>query len=114
MPGARSGRATYAHAKVEGLPKLLRILDVNTILAQGDWRAGVTEATQYLFAVLQKRTPVGKEKSILKAERWEVQQVGVPRWGRVEIPNLPTRGSFRYGGALQGSKRIPYHYRAGV
>lgn len=107
-----SGRATYAHVQIEGLPKLMAMLDTNTILAQGGWREGVTEATKYLFDTLQKRTPRGKG-DLLAAEKWEVQQVGVPRWGRVEIPNLPTRNGFRYGGALQGSKRVAYRYRMG-
>ncbi len=101
----------FAHARIENLAELNKRLETDELLGRAFGDA-MRQSIGTMYASLMKWVP--RESGALAASvHHEVQQARVPRWGRVFIQTMPTRNGFRYGGALEGSKKVKFRYRSG-
>ncbi len=101
----------FVHARIENLAEINKRLETDEVLGRafGDaMRASIAS----MYGSLMRWVPRGKGALAASIEH-EVQQAPVPRWGRVFIRTMPTRRGFRYGGALEGSKKIRFRYSSG-
>lgn len=112
LQGARrssGGGARYANVRLEGYEQLQRKLNLDTMIGR-PWKSAWHKATKVLYENVRKWAPVGETGRTKGAVGYDVDYSRVPRWARVHMRYMPTKKGFRYGGALEGSRRIPYEY----
>ena len=76
------------------------------------WSRYMREGGRVLEAAAEKRAPRGTSLSLSRSITLHVDPSPFPVWAKVTA-NAVSEGGFRYGWALQGSKKIPYTYRRG-
>ena len=76
------------------------------------WRRALVKGTKKMFANARARAPRGETNQLLSNLEMSVDARKVPLWGKVDTH--AERGGFRYGWALQGSKRIKYRNQSGA
>jgi len=92
-----------------GMPEVVKRLEPGSLYGSALKRA-LEDTRDYGDRLMHKRVP--KLTGALEAAIvTRIDSREVPLWASIEIPNMPTRNGFRYGGALEGSDR--YHYRSG-
>lgn len=101
----------YAHGYIDGLPRLMEKLESGNFI----WhpvREAVEKGTERIYDFATSWAPWGTGKTAVSIGK-ETSRGSRPPWGRVDMRRMPTRKGFRYPGALEGSRKIPYKYRSG-
>jgi len=103
-------------AGIDGLPELKKALEVDEILGE-QWGVALDEAASVLEDNMKATAPRGKTGNLVGSIKRKVQSRMPPMWAKVSS-NVTVKGgrgkrrpgekAFRYGWALNYSKRIPY------
>lgn len=89
----------------------LQHLLTGTNLLGGDIRRVLTETIEEGEVKVFSRAPVGETHALAMSVASSVDPRPIPLWAKITAD--ATNGGFRYGWALQGSKRLVYTYRHG-
>lgn len=104
---------SLVEAKLDGktLDRLLAKLSGQALFAP-DVRRILTETVEEGAARVQSRAPLGQTFALWGSVEHAVDPRPMPHWAKITA-DASNRG-FRYGWALQASKRITYRYRHGT
>lgn len=96
---------------IQGIPEIVKKLEPGTLYGRA-LKEVMDETRKYGYQTMtQKRAPVGETGDLVAAVDSRLDTREVPLFASVEIPHLPTKEGFRYGGALEGGSK--YRYRSG-
>lgn len=82
-----------------------------TTLVGADLTAALRETVADGVDRIRGRAPIGRTSVLASSVSGAIDHRSIPLWGKITAD--ASRGGFRYGWALQASKRVRYHYRHG-
>lgn len=95
------------------IPDLTRLRrHLGPTLYSAAWARYIRQGGQVLEAAAYKRVPVGETFNLASSITLSVDQSPFPTWAKVTASAV-SEGGFRYGWALQNSKKVTYHYLHG-
>jgi hypothetical protein len=96
-------------AELPNLGRIKRLCRTNALLA-GIWRDAMTDSAEFVEGRMRARVPTGTTRALESSVSYAVSAQPVPMLAIIAADATGANG-FRYGWALQASKRIPYRYR---
>lgn len=88
--------------------RLQRLLGHPDELYGGGVRGVLEETVGEMETRARARAPIGTTMALSRSIDSEIHNAPIPLWGKVTAS--ASHGSFRYGWALQGSRKVAYHY----